>query len=676
MSELVGISLNSIPFLNSCDSTRLQMAQKYVIQALCHENNDIPKLYTTGIYKLTNYSDYYIKRAKDDGVVIYEDDTIIMVYYQNIQEVEIYDIYQYENVYSDFALKLRKKLKTGDKFKKGDIIYEYVGFVDGLPTGGYNTLVLFLPLFLYNYEDAIIISESYAKRCKSYQYQELFIPVYKDTILLRNEKDEFIPKIGDVFNEEDIIVATSEYGVYKGLNEVIKKDRTIREIVENCKIYRCSMDNMRVFDVKVYRCGSEKCIDEYTNDILEARALETDKEILKVKKSLELYINDSELVNKILKKYYLMRKRRIRELTNVKDINYIIQVKLIKDEETLIGDKFSNRGANKGVVSTIVPDELMPKTEDGKVIDMIISPFAIPSRMNVNQIYELYISKLVKFAEDLLLKKIKPKVSSTITDKDVFLHKLLPLQILRDIIEKFSLETKQMQLQYINLLLSDEDEFKKFLEDVKQNGLYIIVDNFKSKKYTKKDILELFKKYEKYGVKFNENVIFNPRKLARFLLNKDINYLPDKEIKVKGTVGYLYVYKLMHLASHKINARSIGPYLKVLKLPTKGRRNEGGSRIGNDEYSMLLAYKAFNVINEFIITKADDHEEKRKFMYLTINGKEYHTPKEKSKSYVKATISALLKSLFYDFDKEINKYLQKRKEEEKENVWLFIPNRI
>ena len=52
------------------------------------------------------------------------------------------------------------------------------------------------------------------------------------------------------------------------------------------------------------------------------------------------------------------------------------------------GDKMAGRHGNKGVIAQLMPVEDMPYLEDGRPVDIILSPLGGPSRMNIGQVLE------------------------------------------------------------------------------------------------------------------------------------------------------------------------------------------------------------------------------------------------------------------------------------------------
>jgi DNA-directed RNA polymerase I subunit RPA2 len=89
-----------------------------------------------------------------------------------------------------------------------------------------------------------------------------------------------------------------------------------------------------------------------------------------------------------------------------------IVVKLRFDRRGVIGDKFSSRHGQKGVLSLLYPSENMPFTEQGLVPDILINPHAFPSRMTIGMLLESLVAKHAALAGQLFVYKQWEEYSS------------------------------------------------------------------------------------------------------------------------------------------------------------------------------------------------------------------------------------------------------------------------
>ena len=75
-----------------------------------------------------------------------------------------------------------------------------------------------------------------------------------------------------------------------------------------------------------------------------------------------------------------------------------VKVTVKSNEPAMPGDKIVFRSGQKGTISKIIPDDHMPRTVNGKPLELLLNPLGIPSRVNNSMVYELLLGKAARAA--------------------------------------------------------------------------------------------------------------------------------------------------------------------------------------------------------------------------------------------------------------------------------------
>jgi len=452
-------------------------------------------------------------------------------------------------------------VNKGDRVHCGQVLADSSSTEQGELALGQNVLCAFLSWEGYNFEDAVVISESLVREDR---FTSIHIEKYeveaRDTKLGAEEITRDIPNVG-----EESLRHLDEQGIIRVGAEVTSGDILVGKITPK---------------------GERGLSAE--ERLLRAIFGEKAREV----KDTSLRVPHGEYGRVIDVKVFSRKDRD--ELAP--GVNQMVRVFVAQKRKICEGDKMAGRHGNKGVIARILPVEDMPFLPNGRPVDIVLSPLGVPSRMNIGQLFETHLGWA---AQSLGFKVLSPVFDGATEES------------LEDALSRAWIAEQAGAVSGNGAL---EEQAKEWLAERGYDG-ELVFDTERTGE-ARHVCLRLW--LEEQGIETaglsDQDVeqevqrLWLQQRLVPPIVGKTMLYdgRTGEPFNQPVTVGYLYMMKLIHLVENKIHARSTGPYSLITQQPLGGKAQFGGQRFGEMEVWALEAYGAAHNLQEVLTVKSDD----------------------------------------------------------------------
>ena len=607
--QMVSVATALIPFLEHDDANRALMGSNMQRQAVPLLKTEAPVV-GTGMEPAVARDSGVVSIARRSGVVEYVDAEKIVVRADRERKgrdaggsrLDIYNLLKYQRSNQNTCINQRPIVRMGERVQAGQIIADGPATERGELALGQNLLVAFMPWRGYNFEDAILVSETVVRedRLTSIHIEEFLIEA-RDTKLgqeeitrdipnvseeiLRNLDESGIVRIGAEVKHGDILVGKV---TPKGETQLTPEEKLLRAIfgekagdVRDASLRVPPGIEGIVVDVRVFvRRGVEK--DERTLSI-------EDEEILRIQKDY-----DEEL--RILQEEYLSKKRSLL-------VGYKVKASVRDADDKVV---LKRGGVLTAEIAETVPlerFETLQVTADDSLREKLeqLDERYRESREDIQSFYEEKINRVRK-GDELppgVIKMVKVYVAMkrrlSVGDKLAGRHgnkgviaKILPVEDM-----PYLPDGTPVDIVLNPLGVPSRMNIGQILEThlgwaARALGLHVATPVFDGA--TEEEIKAMLR--EAGLPESGQTVLYDGKTGEPF----------EQEV----TVGTMYIMKLHHLVDDKLHARSIGPYSLVTQQPLGGKAQFGGQRLGEMEVWALEAYGAAHTLQEFLTVKSDD----------------------------------------------------------------------
>lgn len=359
-SQLYDLSTNMVPFINSNSGNRISMAGKMGEQAISLVDREAPLVSTA-----SSNGQEFIKvigksttiTAPATGKITKITPTSIEIRKSNGKVVKV-DLRNHMELNQESFFHDEPIVKIGDHVKAGDMLTKN-NWTDnkGRLSLGINAKIAYMPYQGFSIEDGIVAREGFAKKLVSQHIHVEEVNIKEGGLNLEKFKSNFRNKYQpEAFSKLDS-------------TGVVKKGSTVEK------------GNLLVAYAKPFIISEE------------------DKVLGKAMRGFK---------NRLIDQSIIWNYDFPGTIVDVAKSGNLIKVKVKSFQAAELTDKLANRYGGKGVISKIVPDGEMPRTQSGEPLDLILNPHGVQNRNNVGQLFETALGKVAeKTGKRYLLENFK-----------------------------------------------------------------------------------------------------------------------------------------------------------------------------------------------------------------------------------------------------------------------------
>jgi DNA-directed RNA polymerase beta subunit len=605
-----------VPNLNKCDMMRVNLFDNHLPQAVVLDDPDFPNVFTNFENQIGKYSTSYKKSDREWEVVgkIKKNDLCYTYILQDEDNnIEIVHTHPAERITERYGYKYVNpidKKSEGDIIKKNEPIVHSTTYDKHLNFRyGRNLKACYLSFNNMTYEDAIVISESAAKKLACYNVDEIVITLNTNDILLNlygdNDTYKCLPDIGESLGNVTILAGRRRINYESMLYDL--STANIKKVNYDTDTIFYVGKNSIIYDIEVF-CNSD--IDDLKNypyysqilDILDDNV----RYYTELKDILDSVVDDPDFYCSDDVKFYYKRacditaENRVFKYDGNTFDRIVIKIKTYNLNPLVIGSKVSGRFGNKGVVSCIVPDNEMPINEYGEHVDICLNPTGVIGRENIAQLYEHELN----FIADCVVRQSKDsKIIEEFTPKNSSKKEFTPIdKRFYYIMEFYKIIQTELNNQYTfftNQWKTFDDKQKiRFMKEIDEKGLFIHQPPFFGN-VTIEMMVDLYQKFKCKPYKLTVN---------------------GKDVETPMIMGNLYFIRLKHDPKGKVSARSSGD-ININNIPSKSSSykyhtalfSKTPVRLGEMEFTSLLLTQNIEDVTRYLAQTSNNPEERQNF---------------------------------------------------------------